>query len=357
MVVLRARRLSWWVPLASRQCRGKGTGKMPVAPYQGFTLVELLVVIAIIGILIALLLPAVQAAREAARRVQCKNHLKQISLALVSFHDAHGHFPGGGWGTGWAPHPARGVGLDQPGGWCYGILDQIEQPALRELGSNTDPNSMTQPEPYNKVLYTTPVSVWNCPTRRAPIVYPLTAALPGVTKPYLCEELKDCGCIRVDYAINGGESRVAWKTGPSQLTFSSFKWPSSDDVTGIVFQHELFRITDITDGTSQTYLVGEKYLDPDSYYDGRSSADNQAPYSGNQRDSIRFADSGGVYFAPRQDQPGCDIHWCFGSAHPGSANMAMCDGSVHAIRYDVDEVVHRRLCNRQDGQPVDKSSL
>ena len=100
---------------------------------HGFTLVELLVVIAIIGILIALLLPAVQAAREASRAASCRNHLKQMGLAALNVESAHGHFPSGGWGWEWAGDPDGGFGDRQPGGWYYNVLAYLELSSVRNF--------------------------------------------------------------------------------------------------------------------------------------------------------------------------------------------------------------------------------
>jgi prepilin-type N-terminal cleavage/methylation domain-containing protein len=107
---------------------------------RGFTLVELLVVIAIIGILVALLLPAIQAAREAARRTQCTNHLKQLSLGMIQHAETHGHLPTAGWLGSWVGDPDRGFDERQPGGWIYNILPFIEEQQVHDMGIGLNAN-------------------------------------------------------------------------------------------------------------------------------------------------------------------------------------------------------------------------
>src|SRR5258706_4890817 len=109
--------------------------------WAGFTLVELLVVIAIIGILVALLLPAVQAAREAARRTQCTNQLKQLATGCMNHESTLKYYPCGGWGWDWVGDADRGNGQNQPGGWMYNILPFLEENARHDLPKDGDPNN------------------------------------------------------------------------------------------------------------------------------------------------------------------------------------------------------------------------
>ncbi len=108
---------------------------LPQCRRFGFTVVELLVTISIIGVLMALLLPAVQYAREAARRTQCKNNLKQLSHAIMLHESSYQFLPSDGWGYRWIGEPDRGTGVNQPGGWIYQILPYIERNDLRQMGS------------------------------------------------------------------------------------------------------------------------------------------------------------------------------------------------------------------------------
>jgi len=137
---------------------------------KGFTLVELLVVIAIIGVLIALLLPAIQAAREAARRSTCANNLKQIGLAALNHETAHGSLPSAGWGFAWVGDPDRGFGKTQPGGWVYSLLPFLEKEEIYNLGAG---QSTIRKKIIAAEVCAMPVATFNCPSRRPAKVYPL----------------------------------------------------------------------------------------------------------------------------------------------------------------------------------------
>jgi prepilin-type N-terminal cleavage/methylation domain-containing protein len=324
---------------------------------HAFTLVELLVVIAIIGILVGLLLPAVQAAREAGRRVQCANNLKQISLAMLTFQESQKSFPSGGWGYTWAPHPDRGYGVEQPGSWIYSILPQLEQENLAQLGKGTGPNDDTSATLLdgNRLRLETPLSVLYCPTRRAAKAMPMTSTIGFVRKPTLSNTLtKIC---RNDYAANGGEVFPSFGPGPGNIAGANgYSWPSVANSTGIIFTRSQYKNASIVDGTSNTYMVVEKYLSPDDMAKGDTYGDDQGAYVSDERDVVRYADVGG-YQPPMQDRVGYSNTWNIGSAHAGGFQAGLCDGSVRSFNFSIDATTHRRLCNRKDRQVIDGSKL
>ncbi len=334
----------------------------PLSP-RAFTLVELLVVITIIGILIALLLPAVQAAREAARRLQCCNNLKQLALGCLQHEETHQFFPSGGWGYGWAGHPDRGAGPRQPGGWGYHVLPYIEQTALHQLGAGLTGAAYGT---ANLQRIATPLAVFHCPSRRRPLVYPALSIFPGVVGQRMVSGPMT-QAARNDYAINGGDLWNDYDIGPMTLEEgdTTYTWPavqilnSWGGTTGISYERSKVIMADIKDGTSNTYLVGEKYLDPDNYATGGDYGDNESIYSGDSRDIVRWTalnsnpQSAAEYLPPFQDIPGMNLQWLFGSAHSIGFHMAMCDGSVQFINYTIEPEVHRCLGNRQDGKTID----
>ncbi len=326
----------------------------------GFTLVELLVVITIIGILISLLLPAVQGARESARRVTCANNLKQLSLACLQHMEAQGHLPTGGWG--WAGDADRGFTKKQPGGWHYNILPWIEQQALHDLGktggtSGTDPNA--EPEAERAQCLETPLAMFHCPTRRAAVAYPFTHGSDFVN----ADRPDVIG--RSDYAANAGDGTSAVNPrGPNSLqagdSWTDEEWNqntpgTADDATGVIFRRSEVQSGHIRDGQSNTYLVGERYLDPDHYLDGDACDNDQGWNLGYDYDVNRWTGLGDY---PAQDRPGwtgCQTR--FGSAHVSGFHMAFCDGSVRSISFAIDRETHRRLGNRKDGLAIDQSEL
>ncbi len=305
-----------------------------------FTLIELLVVIAIIAVLIGLLLPAVQKVREAAARMQCSNNLKQIGLAMHNYHDVTGALPGAGKDGCDAPiHPTIAANCASnpnythhttpyihPGpapqnrvewGWTYHILPFIEQDPLYKTTNHT-------------VVRRTPVKTYFCPSRRAPIAFGNEA--------------------KGDYAGNSGNSNGAGNN------------------TGTIERTGLGKITllDITDGTSNTALVGEKRMKLDRF--NLSNDDNESYYSaGWDNETIRAAvtdlDDAHLPSAQRTWGPSRDIPRTdpavfpnlnsglaqFGSSHASGCNIVLADGSVRHIRFNPNRTQFRRLCVRNDG--------
>lgn len=330
---------------------------------RGFTLVELLVVIAIIGILVALLLPAVQAAREAARRTACQNHLKQLGLASLNHHDQYRQFPTGGWGWGWGVgEPDAGFDRYQPGGWLYNVLPFVEQHSLRELGEGQ--TNQLQKRNTLRNLAAIPVALYHCPSRRNTQAYPCANAripnLGNITE-----------CNKTDYAANAGDTlHQDCNAGPMKLLrgFDKSKYADTDH-TGIVFRMSEIRIKDVTDGTSKTYMIGEKMLSTAHYETGIDAADDQTAYVGYDIDTVRFTGKRNpahpllpstkmpvVELPPIADYQrdaanlGCQIPdvLSFGSAHPGGFQVSYCDGSVRMLAYSIDSHLHRLSGHRSD---------
>ncbi len=355
----------------------------------GFTLVELLVVITIIGILIALLLPAVQAAREAARQTQCRNNLKQLALGCLSHEQAAGRFPTNGWGFAWTGDADRGTDWRQPGGWIYNVLPYIEQPALHDAGTGlpwNDPNKKAA----NLQRLATPLAGLNCPSRRQPGVWPWET---GITQSPVVNGGTATLAARNDYAGNGGDYYTdpstgvqsglspVWSAAPSNnatgpASVSEVENPPGQMTagarnvftyiaglaTGVMYCGSLIKMSDITDGTSNTYLLGEKYLNPDWYTTGQDYGDNESSFIGDNEDVVRWTASSVdytksppavQYLAPLQDTPGNGYRYAFGSAHAVGFQMAFCDGSAQMMNYTIDLETHRRLGNRKDGLPID----
>jgi prepilin-type N-terminal cleavage/methylation domain-containing protein len=329
---------------------------------RGFTLVELLVVIAIIGVLVAILLPAVQAAREAGRRAQCLDNLKNIGLAFANHHDVHKHYPTGGWGWLWTGDPDRGFDAKQPGGWMYNILPYMEEQALHDLGKGLADNSV-QKKTLARQRVETPVAWGTCPSRRPIDTFPVTwsgiSSNPGYNiQPPLNQ------AARSDYSANAsdrGDNQHGG--GPSSYADGDrggFFWANtrcpggSPALCGISFERSMVRFKDVADGVSKVYLAGEKYLNSDKYGTGSDGADNEFWCVGYDNDMYKTAErepaSDGQVLNQagiRQDDPN---RW--GSAHNQAFHMVFGDGSVHGIPYEIDMTVHRRLANRRDGLPV-----
>ena len=362
---------------------------------RAFTLVELLVVITIIGIIMGLSLPALNSARESARILQCKNHLRQLGTGCLTHDSEQLTLPTGGWGWHFAGAPSRGFRELQPGGWMYNVLPYIDNRTLHDM-----------PGPDRCM---TPVPIFHCPSKRKPIRYPFS---PGDSTMQLPDQglksLKSFGInqiARTDYAGNAGTradpdvagTASGWdelhkyasagnKTTVIELRkFWSDKWNTINSTTGCFCAGAGQTTHTIAeqDGASNTIMIGERHVNPDEYYTGTASDDDQGWDQGYDRDTIRWGGSDEKllsmdrhdlnytearintaknyftrqnlsknYWIPIQDKAGYTSPSRWGSPHGDSINFCMADGSVRSISYGVDPFMFYCLCNYKDGQAI-----
>lgn len=352
---------------------------------RAFTLVELLVVIAIIGVLVALLLPAIQAAREAARVAQCKNHLRQVGLAMQNHEAALKVFPTGGgqWvpAPGWRSHLAFGSdgkpwGPDKQNmGWGFQILPYLEQNAVRNLSKWAD-------------IATKAIPIYICPSRRG--IVRGSQTVEGVQYPVVltdyaglvpCTRIKNTGPLinlttgtpsyqtvldafyqpagegdgqatPHEAVYDGAIVRCPWRHFPPLGTQLRGEW-----ATGVSKPVEAAQISD---GLSNTILVGEKYVRSDTY-ELNWSSDDTGWADGWDPDVMRCACvpplNDGSVNAPFTGKLGDPIGtpvWqtlVAGAPHTSGFNCVFADASIHSVNYEIDIVVLNALATRNGEEP------
>lgn len=358
----------------------------------GFTLIELLVVIAIIAVLISLLLPAVQSAREAARRAQCVNNLKQIGLGFMNHESTYSHLPTGPYdqdpnavnssGTSTPPvydeTPGSSYGATaccnaaHPNGWnhFFKILPFIEQQSVYNLANFASPPVHSgRPANFNGEDDVARVGIasFYCPTRRAVTGYGSTpmyrndyAGCAGFMQGQAYECTSNPTAF-VPPAPNGlspiGDERANVNQGNTGGRKGAIAWSARGAKR---------RLADFADGTSNSIMVAEKSLPMDRH--GSDGGDNERwNNSGWDEDCIRY------HFVPVSDQQAPSFNgqcstppnpttggtlWrrMFGGPHPGGINAVFGDGSVKFIKYSVDPSTFRRLCVIDDNEPISADS-
>ena len=314
---------------------------------HGFTLVELLVVIAIIGILVALLLPAIQAAREAARRKECANNLRQIGLASQLLLDTYKTFPSAGLGP-WPEITLVGGAVaspdDQEIGWGFQILPYLEQQSLHDIRKTT-PSGRFTANYVEEYVGAHGVAFYFCPSRRSPTTQNLR---------FLMDYASSVPTnIRLDEEPTFDYNEYWCGVNPHSKNDGRREPIKVCTALGIIARTPRFgkatRIQQVIDGLSQTMMYGEKWLNTTQYLTG-SWHDDRGWTDGYDPDITRS-----TALIPRADDPIENDHdgHAMGGAHPGGMNSCFGDGSVHFISFDVDPTTYNRWGNREDGRPAD----
>ena len=323
---------------------------MKTASRKAFTLVELLVVIAIIGMLVGLLLPAVQQAREAARTMQCGNHLKQLGLASLNHESSNKFLPSGGWLFTVDGDPDMGFGPKQPGSWQYNLLPFLEANALWQLGMDGNQVADQAIKNANETRSKMSLPLFNCPSRRAAVPY-YSVGGSGVNSSTYLNNM----AVKGDYAGCTGTQWLYTTSVNSYndgLALSPASLGYKADQSGVAFVASKVTMGEIRDGSSNTFLCGEKYLRADKYTPSSSSdsyggGDDRCIWNGFDNDTLRRA---GQSYRCFQDRMGVDYDYYFGSVHAGALGMTMADGSSHRVSYSIDPEIWENLANRADGK-------
>lgn len=305
---------------------------------RGVTLMELVVVLAILGLLICLLFPAITAARERARSLQCVSQSRQLVLAAIAHEAAMRHFPSNGWGLRWVGMQDRGFGAAQPGGWLFSIQPFLD--GNRYYFSAPSTSSTINSGDFEKYVMDLP-PVMRCPTRASPDV---CNADPSIVYHYAAPIFR---FARFDYAVNSGDVFYVNGNGPDSLDDAHYSWPNMLDANGMAFVRSEIRSRDVVDGLSNVLYCGEKWIS--SIQRDISEPGTNQPYpSGDTHDVRRF-----TFSPPVRDDSKTGDMLSFGAAHSSGCVMSFSDGSVHFISFSIHPLTFQRLGNRRDGDTVE----
>lgn len=291
-----------------------------------FTLIELLVVIAIIAVLIGLLVPAVQKVREAANRMQCSNNLKQMGIAVHSFHDVRGALPT--------------TRLDNRYTWMVEILPYIEQDGLFKLWNMNSGGFHTQAQAARE----TPVKTYFCPSRRSASTQPVTDTMDGTTTP--------ANGAPADYAACTGDPATGasndywWPVGTRPGCNGVFRLSNDWSTTPSGPNRPGNRMADITDGTSNTAMVGEKHIRQNGL--NTAAAGDGPAYNGDKAYSFKAMGSNRLLARTITET----ATGKFGSMHTGLVQFALADGSVRGVRTSISGTTLGYLASIADGNPL-----